>query len=187
MSEEKVYKAEESLELNLDLRSSPWPAILVIGVGVSLLVANLFHFHLINLLWPGFVIAPGLMLLWPAYNSTQDEESKLSFLAVPGAIVTMVGLMLFVMNMTNHFEAWAYSWALLPAAAMGGLMYAKRFDPSSNVHDAGRKLIRAMVIMFIGMAVFFEIIVFENFNPWLPLALIGYGVYLLIKDRRENA
>jgi hypothetical protein len=186
MSEERAYKAEESAKLKRELGSSPWPAILVIALGAILLVANLFDFHLINVLWPGFIIAPGLMLIWPAYDSTEERGNVLSFLAVPGAVVTMVGLMLFVMDVTNHYEAWAYSWALLPAAAMGGLMYAKRFDTGSNIHEVGRKMIRAMVIMFIALAIFFEIIVFANFNPWLPLALIGYGIYLLVKDQRDN-
>jgi hypothetical protein len=186
MSEEEAYKAEESAKLKMDLQT-PWPAVLVIALGVILLVANVFDFHLINVLWPGFIIAPGLILIWPAYTSTPERENMFSFLAVPGAIVTIVGLMLFVMNLTNHYEAWAYSWALLPAAAMGGLMYAKRFDRGSNIHEAGRKVIRLMVIMFIGFAVFFEIVVFGNITPWLSLALIAYGLYLLVKDRRQAA
>lgn len=181
MNEESAYKAEEMSRL--DARSS-LPALLVIGIGLVLLAANLFSFHLLEVLWPGFVIAPGLVLLWPAYSSTADRQSKLSFLAVPGAILVTIGLLLFTMNVTRHFEAWAYSWTLLVAAGAGGVMYIKRFDKSSTVHERGQKLIRFMVLLFMVLAVFFEIVVFENFNPLLPLALIGYGVYLLLRNRQ---
>ena len=83
---QKLYKTEEAAKLNLDVRSQ-WPAILVIGIGVMLLGANLFHIHLINVLWPGFIIAPGLMLLtlmW--YGATSCA-------------------MLFIMSITPPFEA----------------------------------------------------------------------------------
>ena len=181
MNEESAYKAEEGSKL--DVRSS-LPAVLVIAIGLVLLAANLFNFHLIEVLWPGFVVAPGLVLLWPAHSSTADRQSKLSFLAVPGAILVTIGLLLFTMNITNHFEAWAYSWTLLVAAAAAGLMYIKRFDKSSTIHERGRSLIRFMILLFMVLAVFFEIVIFENFNPLLPLALIGYGVYLLLRNRQ---
>jgi hypothetical protein len=180
MSEEAVYKTEEAGKLQA--RSS-LPALLVIGIGVALLAANLLHLQLIELFWPGFVIMPGLLLLWPAYNATAERQSPFSFLAVFGAMTVTVGLLLLVMNLSNHFEAWAYSWTLVLASAAAGLMYVKRFDAASSVHEAGRKLIRLMAILFMGLAVFFEIIIFENFNPLLPLVLIGYGLYLLFRER----
>jgi uncharacterized membrane protein YoaT (DUF817 family) len=186
MSEESALKIEERARLELDLPRN-WPGFLLIGTGAVLLAANLFGFHLIDVLWPGFVVAPGLLLLWPAYSSTAERSAKAAFLAAPGAILLTVGLLLFAMNLTDHYEAWAYSWALLPAAAAAGVMYAKRFESESRIHVSGRKLIRVMVILFMSLAVFFEIVVFENFNPLLPLALIGYGVYLVARDRRKDS
>jgi hypothetical protein len=41
-----------------------------------------------------------------------------------------------------------------------------------------------MALLFMVLAVFFEIVIFESFNPLLPLALIGYGVYLLLRNRQ---
>jgi phosphatidylserine synthase len=183
MSEENVYKTEEKRKLE----ASSLPAWLVIGIGVVLLAANLFQVHLIDWLWPGFVIAPGLMLMWPAFNSTAERQSKASFLAVPGAIVVTIGLLLFVMNLTNHFEAWAYSWTLLLVAAAAGLMYVRRFDVDHGRSQSTHKFIRTMITLFGVLAAFFEIVVFENFTPWLALALIGYGVYMLVRRRGEVA
>jgi hypothetical protein len=184
VSEEKTLKAAEAGRVSVDFQSQ-WPALLVIALGSALLVANLFHFHLINVLWPGFIIVPGLMLLWPASVATRDRYDNLVYLAVPGAVITTVGLLLFAMNLTRHYEAWAYSWALIPVAAVAGFMYAKRFDTSSRVHKLGYRFNRFMLLAFMGFAVLFEVVIFGHFTPWLPLGLIAYGLYLLVKDRRN--
>ena len=186
MSENNVLKAEENAKLSLE-SGSHWSAIAMIAAGIILLLANLFNFHLISLLWPGFIIGPGLLMMWPAYRETDDHQSFMAYLAVPGAVVTMVGLMLFVMNLTGAFEAWAYVWTLLPAAAAAGMMYVKRFDTASKVHETGRKFIKAMVMLCGAFAIFFELIIFQSYRPWLPLLMIGYGIYLLVQNRRQDA
>lgn len=185
MSEDtKIYKVEEQSKLAL---ASAWPAYSVIAVGVALLAANIFHIELIHILWPGFVLAPGLFLLWPAHSSTEQSNHPLSFLAVPGAFIVMTGLLLFVMNLTNHFEAWAYSWTLTFAAAAAGLSYIYRYEPAHHIHEKAHKFIRMMGYLFIGFAIFFELVIFGNLTPWLPVALIGFGVYMLVKNNRTNA
>ncbi len=54
-----------------------------------------------------------------------------------------------------------------------------------HLQERGYKLIRVMSMVFIGMAFFFEILVFENFNPLMSLGLIGFGVYLLLQNKRR--
>lgn len=183
MSKESILKVEEAGKLQT---RQALPAYGVIAIGVALLVSNLFGFQLIEVLWPGFVLAPGLMLLWPAYNATPERPSRLAFLAVPGAIMITVGALLFVMNLSNHFEAWAYSWPLLLASVGWALMYIRRFEPEHRIHDKGYKFLRGMVFLAMGLAVFFELIIFGSFSPLLPLGVIGFGVYLLVKERRAS-
>lgn len=183
MSEDSILKIEEAGKLQ---RRQALPAYGVIAIGVVLLLSNLFNFHLINVLWPGFVITPGLMLLWPAYSSTPQRPKTLSFLAVPGAMTIITGILLFIMNLTNHFGAWAYSWPLVLGSVAWALMYMKRFEPQHRVHHTGYNFMRLMVLLAMGFAVFFELIVFGSFNPLLPLGIIAFGVYLLIKERQHN-
>lgn len=171
-------------QVHLAVRQN-WPAFAVIGFGVFLLLSQVIGFHLIDLLWPGFVIAPGVLLLMPAHHSTEQHQSRAAFLAVPGAMIATAGLLLFAMNVTDHFEAWAYSWTLLVAAVPAALMYIRRFDPTDRIHQSGYKMIRTMFYLFLGFAIFFEIIIFENFNPVLPILMIVFGIYLLRKQRRE--
>lgn len=183
MSNESVLKVEENRKLQ---RRQAWPAYGVIGIGVVLLASQIFSFDMIDLLWPGFVLAPGLLLLWPAYNATPEHSSRLNFLAVPGALFLTIGALLFVMNLSDHFEAWAYSWPLLFASVAWALMYIRRFEPSHKVHTSGYKFMRFMVLLSMGLVVFFEVIVFGSVNPLLPLGVIAFGAYLLVKERRNG-
>jgi hypothetical protein len=183
MSEEShLYKTEQKALTT----GSNWPAVAIIALGAGLLLANIFQIQLMSLLWPGFVLVPGLLLLWPAQRSTEDYTHPLSFLAVPGAFISTTGLLLFVMNLTNHFEAWAYAWALVFAGAAAGLAYIYRFDPTHQVHEMVNKFTRVMLYLFIGFAIFFELLIFGTFTPWLPLALIAYGVFMLTKGKRQK-
>ena len=101
-------------------------------------------------------------------------------------MILTTGVLVFVMNLAfEHFEAWTYSWTLLLASIPAALMYIKRFDQSDNIHQSGHRFIRKMIILFMGLAAFFEIIIFQNFSPILPLILIGYGAMALVKNRRE--
>jgi hypothetical protein len=123
-----------------------------------------------------------LLLLWPAQRSTDYYNHPLSFLAVPGAVIATTGLLLFAMNITGHFEAWAYAWTLVFAGGAAGLSYIYRFDPAHRIHETVNKFIRVMLYLFVGFAVFFELVIFGSFNPWLPLALIAYGIFMLVRQ-----
>jgi hypothetical protein len=179
MDDEMIYKSEEKVKL---YAQSSLPLALI-GLGLVLLAANVLGFSFGSILWPGFIIGPGLLLLWPTIISTPERPNALSFLAVPGAVVTMVGLLLFVMNLTNHFEAWAYSWTLVVMAGAWGLSYAKRHDVDNKIHASTRSFMRVMAYLFIGFAIFFELLVFGSMTFWLPMLLIVGGVYLLLRNR----
>jgi hypothetical protein len=181
MSDETIYKAQEKVKLHSETSLLPWILIVVGGV---LLLASTFDVHLMDYLWPGFFIVPGLLMMVPAYKSTVDDQSRWSFLAIPGAVFLMIGGLSFVMNLFDHFEAWAYSWPLIPAAIAGGVLYMTRFDNNQRLEQRAHKFIRFLVMLVVGMAFFFEIIVFENFNPLMSLGLILFGLYLLRQERR---
>ncbi|MFN2136667.1 MAG: hypothetical protein ACK2UK_11975 [Candidatus Promineifilaceae bacterium] len=182
MNEETVYKAQEKAKLNSGSSLAPW---LLIATGVMLLVAGMFDVHLLDYFWPAFVIVPGLLMLYPAYKSTAGDQSTWAFLAIPGAVFAATGALLALMNLFNHFEAWAYTWPLIAASIAGGVLYVTRFDGNERLEARAHKFIRTMVLFTAGLAVFFEIFVFQNFSPLMALGLIGFGVFLLLRDRKE--
>ena len=180
MSEETLYKAEANRQLTI--QETGWPTVLI-GTGATLLVLNLLNISIMSLAWPLWVLLPGIALSYPAYHLRR--HSRLNYLAIPGAFFLAVGGLLGVMNLFNHFEAWAYTWTLLPAAMVAGTMYAKRYDPSSSIHTSGPRFIRGSLITCGVLAAIFELLIFQTLGPWWPLLLIGGGLYLN-KQRREQ-
>lgn len=181
MNDETVYKAQKGAFRQYTFST---PAMALIGLGVLFLVLNLLGVGLIELFWPAFVIGFGALLMWPAVKSTQNEQSSLSFLAVPGAVLVTVGIALFLMNLTGYWQSWAYSWVIVPAGAVYGLIYLKRFDKGNNVHQWGHRFLRAMTILGMSLAILFELLIFHSLGPWWPVVMIGLGLYLFVRTHK---
>lgn len=181
MSEETIYKAQAKAALaGRNLR----PATIAIGAGVGLLVLTLSG-AAAGLLAPVLVLGGiGAALMWPAYRQNQGETNNWSFLAGPGAMLITLGLTIFMLSLFNHEEAWGYMWTLLPISFITGLGYARRNDPDHPIHTKGKKAIRLFSWIAVGLGLFLELLVFQTFGPWWPLLIIGYGVYLLAKERK---
>ncbi|MDT8307082.1 MAG: hypothetical protein RRC07_14215 [Anaerolineae bacterium] len=179
MHDETVYKAEMKAPAR---PRSVWPALLI-GGGLVLLSPALLP----DELWLPLIllVAPGLLLMWPAYRSTTEARSSLSVLAIAGAPTLLVGLLLLVMGVTHHYGSWAYAWLLLPAAVVAGAMYVKRFEPDHSVHTTGYRVVRALILATMALAIFFELFVFRGIGAWWPLMLIALGGYLWLRDKRS--
>ena len=78
-------------------------------VGALLVIVGLLFmfgqsFELGSVAWPFFVIVPGLVMLAVAFIGKRESAQ----LAIPGTIVTTIGLILFVLAATDYWQAWAY-------------------------------------------------------------------------------
>ena len=181
MSEDTVLKAEISKK-----SIKPLLPILLILAGMALLVFNVFHIDMAGLLWPGFIIGSGLLMIWPAYRSTPEKQSSFSFFAIPGAMIVANGALLFLMNMFDHYESMAYAWTLVLAAGAWGYLYMKRFEQPNEKTDKVRRFIRTMVLAFMALAVIFELLIFQSLGGWWPLLVIGLGIYLWVRESRSE-
>ncbi len=137
-------------------------------------------------LWPLFVMGPGLALLAWAFLGGKESAG----LAIPGSIVTMVGLILFVQNATERFDTWAYAWGLIVASVGAGTwLFGTLADRPKEVHD-GIRTFSIGLTMFAAFGVFFEFVIGFGGRPgWIgswvvPLLLIGAGAALLWQRRR---
>jgi hypothetical protein len=155
--------------------------LLLIVVGGLLLVGQLLGFNFWSLAWPLFIIGPGALLLVTAFLGGR----KTSGLAVPGCIVSMVGLLLWYQNTFNHFESWAYAWALIAPTAVGaGLIIHGLLDQQPKLVRDGRGMVTAGLAIFAVMGVLFEGLIFKRqlfggVAIW-PLILIGIGLVQLL-------
>jgi hypothetical protein len=177
-----------------DRRGSTGTAVLgalLIVVGLAFFLGQWLNVDWGAATWPFYVIAPGVALL--AFGLTQRDGSGLT---VAGSIVTVVGLVLLYQNSTNHWESWAYAWALVGpgGSGLGMLLYGTR---SGNRQMARHGFWQILVAggLFLAGLVFFEGIIGISgrrlpLPEWvLPVTVIGLGVLVLFRgftSRRET-
>lgn len=155
---------------------------LLVGAGILLLLGQALDVTLGELGWPMTVILPGLGLLTAGLVSP-----RLAGLVIAGSIVTMVGLLLFYQNATDHWESWAYAWALVAPTASGvGSVLAGMRSGNRPMAAAGGWQIVVGLALFAAGALFFEGIIGISgrqlpIPEWvLPVAVIALGGLLLV-------
>jgi len=159
-------------------------AVILIGVGVISLIAQFTEFSLIGVLWPGFILLPGLAFLGFAFSG----DSKTGGFVVPGLVITTTGLILFYQNITGHWESWAYIWTLYPASVGLSLVILGRTEENREQAKVGRNMLVFSLVGFVVFAAFFELFIFNNTGGeagrvFLPLMLIIGGIVLLLSSR----
>jgi hypothetical protein len=135
------------------LRQSTTLGGLLVLIGAILLLGQFVHLDLGHYGWPFFIIVPGLALLVMALAGRGVIGEGL---AIAGSIVTVTGLILLYQNTTDHFESWAYAWALVFPGAVGTgmILYGLSAGRPGNVR-AGSRLVGIAVVLFVLGAAFF--------------------------------
>lgn len=140
-----------------------------------------------QLAWPLLVLVPGLILLAAALVGPRSSSG----LAVPGSIVTAVGLILAVMNATDTFYAWSYAWALVLSSVGVGSFLRSSIDRDVAGQREGLRLAGLGLLLFAAFGLFFELLVFggglRGAGGWvLPAVLIAGGAWMLWRERRAH-
>ena len=127
---------------------------LLILIGAILLVGQFVRIDIGHYGWPFFVIAPGILILFVALTARGAVSEGLAIL---GSIITVSGLLLLYQNATDHFESWAYAWALVfpGAIGIGMILYGLTAGRPGNVRT-GTRLVGIGLVIFLLGAVFFE-------------------------------
>lgn len=156
---------------------------LLIVLGLIFLAGQLFEFDIGEFGWPFYVIGPGLALV--VLGLTQRNGSGLT---IAGSVVTVVGVLLFYQNVTDHWESWAYAWALVApgGSGLGMVLYGTR---SQNAAMARAGLWQCVVAfsLFAAGFVFFEGILGISgrrfpLPDWvMPVVVIVLGLALLVR------
>lgn len=164
------------------VNSSPVLGGILIVLGILLLLVNVLDINLGRFGWPFFIIVPGILLFVFAL-AMEEQIGKL--LAIVGSIVTMAGLLLLYQNTTDHWESWAYAWALVCPASIGfgQIIYGSLKSQEDMIKTGTRLAIIGIAIFLIGV-IFFELVIgISGFGlghfVW-PLLLIGLGLSLIL-------
>jgi hypothetical protein len=116
-------------------------------------------------------------------------------LAIPGCVITTVGLILAIQNTFDLWQTWAYAWALVPASVGLGLRLQSERLGQPRAMQVGTHLFEGFLVAFGVLFVFFELVLnLSNFTSGVlrtmvgPAVLILAGIYLLMRHRpREVA
>lgn len=138
--------------------------------------------------WPLFVIIPGLTLLLVGFISLGTGA------LIPGAILTVVGLILAYMNSTQDWPAWAFAWPLVAPGGVGlGIFLQGLRNRDPQLLRQGRVLMFVAALIFmIAFVIFGTIFRISNTDyGWfgkaaLPALLIVIGIVLLARSVQRS-
>lgn len=154
--------------------------VILTTLGVLFLVQPFTGINLWAFVWPYFVIVPGLLFLLVAVLAREHAPG----LAIPGTILTTLGLILFYQNAFSYFQSWAYAWTLVCPTAIGlGLVAHARLTGGRRLARVGQSLAGAGLALFLLLATCFEVGVFHHgavIRFGLPLLLIVAGLAVSI-------
>ena len=128
-------------------------------------------------LWPFIVIGFGALF----FVAMLAGGRQFAALALPGSFISGFGLILLFQNLTGHWELMSYFWTLILLLIGVGLYLMGSYDGDANQKEAGVRVMKAGLILFLLFGTFFEMI-FSSFNHTLfPMLLNGLGAYLVLK------
>ena len=142
--------------------------------------------------WPIIVMLVGLVF----FISMVLAGRRGAGLAIPGAVITGLGVLLFLQNTFNLWLTWTYAWALLISSIGIGLIVMNGYLKRSGLKQAGSALIGIGLVLFVIFGIFFEIILDISGDNnasviFLSLGLVSLGIFimfsrLLFRTRRDQ-
>jgi hypothetical protein len=162
--------------------------IVLVVIGIFALAVVLFGIDLTSYGWPLFVIIPGLTLLVVGFVGAGQGA------AIPGGILTMLGLVLAYQSGTGDWPSWAFAWALVAPFGVGLGMYLQALrDRNAGAMRRGRSLMFVGLVIFMIGFVFFESILGISGTSYgifgkaaLPALLIVIGIILLVRSIQRS-
>ncbi len=158
--------------------------VILIALGVLFLLQELFNLDVWHYAWPFLLIVPGLLCFAAMALGGKNSGG----LAIPGSILTMVGLLLLYQNTFDRFESWAYAWALIFPTSIGiGRFIEGWWSDRPELRANGIAMVRSGLVLFLILAAFFELVL--NLGGFFredtarfafPALLILIGVLLLL-------
>jgi hypothetical protein len=157
-------------------------ALVIIG-GLALL-GRALSIDILGLGWPIFVLLPGILLF--AGGVAVGGRAGLG-LAIPGGIVSMVGVVLSVQAATALWATWAYAWALVAPGGVGlaFVVYGALTGQGDLVRN-GLPILLTGIGLFMAFGLLFEGLLhlsgdaFPLAEPVLAAGLLGLGVAILL-------
>jgi len=149
---------------------------ILIVFGLLALAGQFFRFIDWGSLWPFIVIGFGaLFFLAMAAGGRQTAA-----FAIPGSIISGIGLVLLFQNITGRWESMSYFWTLIILFVGLGIYIMGWYGGDANQKRSGVGVMKVGFILFIIFGAFFEMIFSSFGNLIFPVLLILLGIYLVL-------
>lgn len=136
--------------------------------------------------WPFTVIGVGVLLLLLGLVLGAPG------LAVPAAIVSGIGVILYYQEMSGNWESWSYMWTLIPGfVGVGVLLQGLLGEDTRDNLRRGLNLMVVSAVLFLVFSAFFGgWTLLGNYGPAILLILLGFwvmgrGLYRSMRRREE--
>ena len=156
--------------------------IILIVIGILAFFGRYIILPDMDLLWPLVVVGVGVAFFIPVFVGDKSRGG----LAVPGSILVTIGIILFIMNRTDSWEAWSYCWALIICAVGAGNWINGYRSEKPELKKRGMDAMRTGLILFVIFGVIMEFIFSTSGEShwggvllWSVLLTL-VGVYLLV-------
>jgi hypothetical protein len=170
------FEGEGNMQTNRSNVGALIGGSLLIGFGLLSLVSRIFDNLNWGFLWPFIIIGGGLLFFIAMFATGKSGAA----FAVPGSIISGVGLVLLFQNITQHWESMSYFWTLIVLFVGLGIYIMGWYGEQADQRSAGLRVMRVGFIMFVIFGTFFEMI-FSSFNGMIfPVMLIVLGGYLVL-------
>jgi hypothetical protein len=155
---------------------------LLIGLGIIFLLGQFVGFRGFELIWPLLVVGLGVAF----FVGMLAGGKSLAGLAVPGSVLTAIGLVLLFQSVFGHWEAWAYGWTIIFFAVGVGIFIMGAWAGNPVQRQSGLRVAGIGLVLFVFFGAFFELMIFGGQGePWrravAPILLILAGVILLVR------
>jgi hypothetical protein len=136
------------------------------------LLRNVFNW---TWLWPLTIIAFGVLF----FVVMLAGGRKAAAFAIPGSIITGIGLILLFQNLTGMWETWSYGWTVILMTVGVGITIMGLWEQDPNRQRAGLRVLRVGFVLFVIFGAFFELLL----NPSAPASVRAYffpGLLILL-------
>ena len=149
---------------------------ILIAFGLLSLTGQLFRTVNWSFFGPIIAIAVGALFFVAMFAGGKSSAA----LAIPGSIVSGIGLVMLVQSITQHWESMSYFWTLIILFVGTGIFIMGWHAGDMKQKESGWRVMKVGFILFVIFSVFFEM-VFSNFsNILFPILLIVAGAYLVL-------
>lgn len=150
------------------------PGLLLIAAGLFIFAAQWLGWSFNWLGWPFYIILPGVfVIIFSLFNEGETAEG----LTILGFILITVGGILYFQWKTDHWETWAYLWALIPlSVGLAQMLYSLIYTNHDKLKE-GVQTFQTGLILLIAFAAGFELLIFRRNHFLQPY---GYAILLIL-------